>query len=200
MAKRQSVNFERYARLHPDGQKLIPDWHKRATSADDFESFIYLWIAFNGWAACVTDKDVDSKWRQALTADPKLNDDFARLVTDPSTRTADAAQKFHQLWPIFSVAKLRQGRIDHWRAIDRDRGGTARAYIKAGARGYEPSCYGDHNDEPPLDWGHTLAALYRVRCNLFHGEKARTSGNDRTVVTAARTTLLSFVDEAPLFS
>jgi hypothetical protein len=46
----------------------------------------------------------------------------------------------------------------------------------------------------PLDWSHTLAALYRVRCNLFHGEKARGSENDRVVVARAHETLLAFLE------
>jgi hypothetical protein len=54
------------------------------------------------------------------------------------------------------------------------------------------------HEHTPLDWGHTLAALYRVRCNLFHGEKARNSENDRLVVSAAYDTLHAFVDEARL--
>jgi hypothetical protein len=37
----------------------------------------------------------------------------------------------------------------------------------------------------PLDWAHAMKALYRVRCNLFHGEKARTSEDDKRIVTAA---------------
>lgn len=44
--------------------------------------------------------------------------------------------------------------------------------------------------------GVTLPALYRVRCNLFHGEKARSSESDQTVVGAAYATLLAFVDES----
>jgi hypothetical protein len=65
------------------------------------------------------------------------------------------------------------------------------------ARKYEPQCYFEH-DEVPLDWGHTLAALYRVRCNLFHGEKAWSSENDRLVVARAHETLLAFLEASSL--
>ena len=75
-----------------------------------------------------------------------------------------------------------------------------RAYIEAGAHKFEPRCYLAHEEQPPLDWGHTLAALYRVRCNLFHGEKARSSENDKTVVAAAYSTLLAFAEEAELLN
>ena len=70
-----------------------------------------------------------------------------------------------------------------------------RAYVDAGAREFAPSCYVEH-EQVPLDWGHTLAALYRVRCNLFHGEKARSSENDQLVVSAAYETLRAFLDES----
>ena len=68
-----------------------------------------------------------------------------------------------------------------------------RAYVDAGAREFAPPCYFEH-EQVPLDWGHTLAALYRVRCNLFHDEKARSSENDQLVVGAAYDTLLAFCD------
>jgi hypothetical protein len=71
-------------------------------------------------------------------------------------------------------------------------------YVEAGARLFEPRCYFDHGAEPPLDWLHTLPVLYRVRCNLFHGEKSRSSENDLVVVGAAHQVLLGFVTEARL--
>lgn len=73
-----------------------------------------------------------------------------------------------------------------------------REYIDAGAREFEPHCYLEH-DHVPLDWPHTLVALYRVRCNLLHGEKSRSSENDQQMVEAAFTILLAFVEEAELF-
>ncbi|MDO8691418.1 MAG: hypothetical protein Q7R39_15655, partial [Dehalococcoidia bacterium] len=58
----------------------------------------------------------------------------------------------------------------------------------------------DGNEAIPLDWPHTLAALYRVRCNLFHGEKALDSENDGQVVAAALRALLGFMPKAePMF-
>ncbi len=81
-ATRRPLEFSLYARLHRDGQALIRGWLERAIRGQpgvaDFESFIYLWIAFNGWAACVTGKDADREWQRALVADPDLNDRFAR--------------------------------------------------------------------------------------------------------------------------
>jgi hypothetical protein len=44
--------------------------------------------------------------------------------------------------------------------------------------------------------GRTLASLFRVRRNLFHGEKRRSSEKDRMVVSAAHETVHAFVAEA----
>ena len=65
------------------------------------------------------------------------------------------------------------------------------------AREFEPRCFCEH-DEPPGDWSHMLSALYRVRCNPFHGEKVRSFESDRAVVAAARATLATFIDESRL--
>jgi hypothetical protein len=204
MALRQPIDIGRYSMLHPDGRDLIRGWLDHAAVAQgeagygSFEAFIYLWIAFNGWASCVTGRDADPEWRNALIADPGLNDAFARLVDDPTSRTAEAAARFRALWPVFRVDELRRLGIDYWEGDDRDRGQAMRTYIEAGARQFEPRCYLEHGEQPQLDWGHTLASLYRVRCNLFHGEKRRSSENDRVVVTAAYETLHAFVTEAAL--
>ncbi len=200
------VDFGRYGGLHPDGRALIRGWLARAregaaASTDAFEPFVYLWIAFNGWAACVTGKDGDREWQRALIADPSLNGAFERAVADEATLAGAAARRFAQLWPIFKVAELRQRRIDYW-SFEHDhqlRAEMTRKYIDAGALQFEPRCFLEH-EHVPLDWAHTLVALYRVRCNLFHGEKSRSSENDRRVVEAAFTTLLAFVEEAELLA
>ena len=72
-------------------------------------------------------------------------------------------------------------------------------YFSSGATKFEPQCWQTHNasgEEAPLDWAHTLAALYRVRCNLFHGEKSAHSEMDQRVVHAALKVLVDFLDEA----
>jgi hypothetical protein len=190
--------------LHRDGRELIRGWldHVSVTQGDvspgRFEGFIYLWIAFNAWASCVTGRDADTEWRKALIADPRLNREFTRLVNEPAGRTAQAAERFRALWPIFRMEELRRRGIDHRLHYDRERHEMVRSYIDAGARQFEPRCHLEHDDRPPLDWGHTLVSLYRVRCNLFHGDKARSSENDQLVFTAAYETLHAFVTEAAL--
>jgi hypothetical protein len=83
------------------------------------------------------------------------------------------------VWPIFKVQELRKLGIDYRSHDDRQRAEIARSYVDAGARLFEPRCYYEHEESPPLDLPQTLAALVRVRNNLFHGEKARSSESDR---------------------
>ena len=106
---------------------------------------------------------------------------------------ATAAPQFAELWPIFRVSDLRKHSIDYLGGGYESRKELTRAYLDAGATKFEPQCYLEH-DEVPLDWGHTLVALNRVRCNLFHGEKGRSSESDRLVVGRAHETLVSFLE------
>jgi hypothetical protein len=193
------LELRRYADLHPDGRALISGWRERAAAGGpdgSFEAFIYLWIAFNSWATCVTGSDADHEWQRGLVADPALNELFEHQMSTPM-RTADSARRFAALWPIFRVSKLRERGIDYWGGRYASRAEMTRAYLEAGARDFAPPCLFEH-ERLPLDWGHTLAALYRVRCNLFHGEKARSSENDQLVVSAAYDTLRAFLDESRL--
>ena len=44
-----------------------------------------------------------------------------------------------------------------------------------------------------LDWPHTLSAIYRIRCNLFHGEKTLHSDNDVILVSLAFRVLVNMI-------
>jgi len=49
-----------------------------------------------------------------------------------------------------------------------------------------------------LDWAHTLKAIYRVRCNLFHGEKAIHSEIDQKIVLSAFRVLIHMLKKQKL--
>jgi hypothetical protein len=203
-ASKETADFARYAMLHRDGKRLSRGWFRRAVArrvgdaGDSFEAFIFLWIAFNGWAACVTGLDSDTEWRDALTADRRVGEDFARLESAPESRLGAATATFAELWPIFRVDDLRRRQIDYREVADADRSTQVAWLLDQGAKQYAPDCWPSHEqaDEIPLDWAHTLAALYRVRCNLFHGDKGRNSENDRLVVGAAFSVLMTFLEDA----
>ena len=193
------IDFQRYRILHWEGRRLVTGWFDRAWQArecpaeDSFEPFIFSWFAVNGWAACVSGVDQDRAYLDALMCDQTMCDDFTRLLSDSESPFGSYAAAFARLWPIFEVKELRRRGIMRYSSGDRD--GIVNRYLASGARKFEPPCWKRHRDageQVPLDWPHTLTAIYRVRCNLFHGEKAAHSEIDQRVVSSAFRTLLHF--------
>ena len=190
------IHLNRFYLLHPEGQRLVRGWFEKAHAAmteedECFESFIFAWFAVNGWAACVTGKDRDTEYIRALQRSTELAEKFqALLADDPQFQTA--ALDFQRFWPIFKAQDIRRAG-HHSPAADRQ--AVVQHYFDCDLRVYEPQCWKSHQDageEVPLDWPHTLAAIYRVRCNLFHGEKSAHSEMDRAIVRAAYLTLIGF--------
>ena len=123
---------------------------------------------------------------------------FQNLL-DHSPAFRETATAFHAFWPIFKAQKIRRGR--HHAPSGSERAAIVEHYLACGLRDYEPECWESHRDvgEPvPLDWPHTLAVIYRVRCNLFHGEKSAHSEMDRAIVRSAYLTLIGFFREAKI--
>jgi hypothetical protein len=197
------INFDRYEHLHPEGHRLISGWFDRAWAMRDsqgedcFEAFIFAWIAFNGWATCISGLDDDYKYLDALKRNQMLSLDFERLVAIPESSFALHLVQFAAQWPIFDARVLRRRHIIV--AYELDRRTVINHYLDAGVMAFAPQCWKRHNDtkgHAPLDWPHTLTALYRVRCNLFHGEKAAHSEMDQRIVSSAFRTLVYFLREA----
>src|SRR4051812_19304149 len=120
-----AARLSRFAILHEDGRRLIEGWYERGRQerrlgADAFEPFIYLWIAFNGWAACVTGEDHDPAWVRALSSDLSLRADYDTLLST-SEMFGRAAREFATLWPIFRVDELRRQGLNRWRDPAEDR-------------------------------------------------------------------------------
>lgn len=197
------INFDRFQSLHLDGQHLVRGWFAKAYAAmsDDeecFEAFIFAWFAVNGWAACVTGRDRDSEYIRALQRSTELAEMFQALL-DGDQEFRSAAEAFRELWPIFKAQDIR--RAGHHIASVPERRAVVQHYFACDVRSYEPQCWKSHVDAGetvPLDWPHTLAAIYRVRCNLFHGEKSAYSEMDRAIVRSAFLVLILFFRNAHL--
>ncbi len=197
-----SIYFSRYSDLHSQGRHLITGWFRRAWERRDcqgdecFEVFIYAWFAFNGWAACVTDLDEDYKYIDALKRDQTLCRKFSELFADPESPFRQYAEQFAKLWPIFDVKSLRRLHIPS--LYTGTRSSVIEHYLASGATNFEPKCWKRHKgaeESIPVDWPHTLAALYKVRCNLFHGQKAAHSEMDQQIVSLAFQTLVYFFEQ-----
>ena len=197
------VDFDRFANLQMDGRRLISGWFDRAWRMRDcerddcFEAFIFAWFAVNSWASCVTGEDQERAYLDALTLDTSLSERFEQLMFDTNSRLAIHAKAFSQFWPIFKVQDIRQKGLGIWQTGEREE--IIRRYMDGGVRKFAPKCWQRHRDTDervPVDWPHTLAALYQVRCNLFHGEKAAHSEMDQRIVASAFKVLVHFFREA----
>ncbi len=197
------IDLRRFDLLHPDGRQLVRGWFNKAlTSMQDdgecFEAFIFAWIAVNGWAACVTGRDRDAEYIKALQRSPELRERFTHQL-GINHEFRKAAEGFQSYWPIFKAQEIRR---EGNRAIGlHDRRAIVAHYFSHGLRSFEPECWKAHTDAGhpvPLDWPHTLAAIYRVRCNLFHGEKSAHSEMDSQIVRSALNVLVTYFRAAEI--
>jgi hypothetical protein len=101
-------------RLYPEGKNLILGWFNRAwkmrnkINANCFEPFIFLWIAFNAWAACVTGFDQDYKWKTALMQYNEICNKFDELLDLDNFKVL--ISNFSELWPIFKAQEIKEER------------------------------------------------------------------------------------------
>lgn len=181
-----------------DGKAIVRRWSERASRSLDerrpnqsFEQFIYAYIALNGWAACCSGTDTDQFQVETMAADTLMEAEFQELC-QANPNYLVSVEAFRELWPIFKAADLRRREI-------RPHGFSRREIVRNLLAEdppivRSPSCYPKHvTDGYPLDWAHTVDALYRVRCNLFHGEKGLHNEIDRAIVSAAAGVLVPFL-------
>ena len=189
-----AVDLTHFTHLNSHGRRLIRGWLRRAVAredgnqADSFEAFIFMWIAYNGWAACCTEEDADTLQNRLTASSEALRFRFQDLL-ERNARFAAGLTAFHSLWPIFNAREIRTDQL----AESPDARPDKVDYYLANGISYEPRCFLTHlhrNQPIPMDWPHTLYATYRVRCNLFHGEKAAHLEADRTMVDAALQAML----------
>jgi hypothetical protein len=164
------------------------------------EALIYLWVSFNAWLGlAINDRnysDNDSYLWKAAGQDPDFVSLFDHSLQCDEEFAQDAHQ-FHELWPVFKARSLADLGIEAWGAwgSNEPRHDYRRRVFANGLdwRDYSPPCFLEHLNEPealagfypgnvPLDWEHTLAAIYMVRCNLFHGGKSFLNAKDRKFV------------------
>lgn len=196
-ANNGAIDFGKYWRLPREGQNLIGGWFKLACDRLEegeekcFDAFVFAWIAFNGWASCITNLDGDRRIIRTLMQYEPICQKFTELCAS-DTNLNSYATHFRDLWPIFETKSVHHVQF----AGGADRQQIVKRYFDSGASIYSPPCWQRHEQEggqTPVDWPHTIDALYQVRCNLFHGEKALSSMNDRAIVSCAAHTLISFL-------
>jgi hypothetical protein len=107
------VDFDRYRNLSPEKQSLINFWFREAWNKKNcnetqcFYPFISAWIAFNSWAACITEEDQDSKMIEVLGKNKELEEDFKELLNNnPLFRVK--VENFYKNLPIVKVHQIRK--------------------------------------------------------------------------------------------
>ena len=185
---------------------VTDDWVRRSRCAlhdrQHFEALIYSWIAFNAWVGrVVVDRDKSNQDRflvASAAADESLSTRFCRLLR-ADERAAQAARRFHCLWPVFKARSLSDHELDSWRGLGYESRTAFRTQCfgrKLRKSDLAPSCFLHHQPKGtspagynpeyvPLDWTHTLHAIYMVRCSLFHGGKSFRYGGDAEFVKRA---------------
>ena len=201
LVKHAYVDQERYRSLSSDGRDLIFRWFEQARQIKDhqgtacFEAFFCTWLAFNGWATCVTDEDQDGECIDALKRDSNLCQDFTACIRNTTSLLARASRELASFWPIFDVRDLRRRNLHAPGADRRDR---VNYYLDHGAHSFAPRCGKKHRDadQPfPIDWPHTLMPSIRYGATSFMGGKGLDSEEDQRILIAANKTLLSFLEQ-----
>lgn len=200
--RRSSVDLSRYYNLHAEGRHLISTWFQRAWQKRDchkdeaFEPFIFTWFAFNGWAACVTEQNIDRDMINTLALDERINSTFTSLI-ESDKEFKQVTSSFFEFIPIFDVRDLKKKGILCYNSDDRR--DLVHFYLEKGATKFAPTCWKHHHDNnetAPMDWSHFITAAYQVRCNLFHGWKAAHAEMDQVIVNSAYLSLAMFLAKA----
>jgi len=202
--QQSGVSFEYFHNLRPEGKRLIKSWFRRASQMrtrpefNAFECFIFTWISFNSWGAVVTEEDSDAAMIKELMIDGTMNEKFNKLINNNSSITKKSVSELSEIWPIYKSQEIRRkGKFSYG-----NRKQQIEHYHDIGIDNFEPKCYWRHvenNEGIPQDWPHILTTIYRVRCNLFHGEKSIISENDEDIVRRSLNVLFHFIDESELF-
>lgn len=187
------VRFSNFLRLDPSVRDTALHLLGNAACQQSFMSFIYRWMAFNGWMSAITLEDTDAAMINALVAAPRLVGAYQQLrANDAEFR--QVVDEFTALWPVLNVRSARD-KLGYGTFWENDRATLLQLCAAAKVR-QQPTQWVPDN-EPT--WEQLLRTIYQVRCNLFHGEKSPQAIRDRDLVAASDRTLAKFIDASGCF-
>lgn len=233
------VDFDRYDKLSWEKQLLIKTWFKEAwdrKNCDEsqcYSPFISAWIAFNSWAACITEEDTDRAMIEELEVNQDLINDFQSLLNGDFQKEVKI---FYKKLPIVKVQKIRQleralqvlkqhpsnqllevaddkriaeakKEVKKWeidisdsKSLNHSVNKIIHTQIKKIKEDpslnldpkfcealFAPKCWIDHRgnfEAIKENWTNTIQSIYRVRCNLFHGDKSPVLQPDQQIVSS----------------
>jgi hypothetical protein len=151
--------------------------------------FMNLWMAFNAWATCVTEKDRDSDMIKALVADGRMRNAFDRLYAREPEFTG-LVEEFVSWWPIYDARSFRKkARTEDVPQI------FERADIHRLAQRWGIKSTPEHWETGNrVQWAEVLGTIYKVRCNLFHGQKGMNNEADVALVDITHRLLERYIN------
>ena len=169
------IDYSLFYNPNYGGQGIAHSWISKAETFDrsghygqeQFDRLISLWMAFNAWGMCVTLAESDAAMIKALGNDSRANQVFDVVVKRDAGRRDELAS-IENNFPLPSFADLiRLDPLYNWRG---DRTAEYWQKIAEAPRGKRVRV-SPRMDHTNLDFGDTLACIYKVRCNLVHGGK-----------------------------
>ena len=188
------VSFSNFQTLDPETADLareLIDNARRARSA--FNSFVSLWMAFNGWMECVTDASTDAEMITAMVDNKRIRDAYEDLIVQ-STKFRTHVMRFSAMWPVLNVRDVRRklGRDAFWRLSRKD---LIAQCLRAKVM-HQPAGWTE-GDVPT--WSQLLRTIYAIRCNMFHGSKSPQIRRDHDLVLQADRILRMFIELTSCF-
>jgi hypothetical protein len=196
----QTANLARFDQAHLDARHIVQEWRDRAYQEEQAGpaqlpiALVFGWLAFNGWAMCVTRANNDADCIRHLAADVVLARRFGDM-RQHSADFSDAADAFARQWPVLSSKDYRRLIGDPFATPPTP--ALVDQFTRTKSSKFEPRCHVDHvnaRTTPDADWAHTIWAIYQVRCNLLHGEKTTHLPRDRDLIASSGWILLRFID------
>jgi anti-anti-sigma factor len=199
------ADLTRYGHADPQDRRLVRGWFERAWRSKDSPPqamvvpFSYAWLALNGWAVCITGLEKNKDWMHALRHCRPIVERFAEMAADRDNEVAGHTRAFRECWPLFEAQEVR-GKLGAGCPPGTPRRAVVEQYLGAGATRFTPPCWRRHTQdeggECPVDWPHTISALYRVRCNLLQGDQGVRSEVEPSIVSRAFLVLIHFLAQS----
>ena len=186
----EMVSFDNFHRLDPKAREVAIDLLANADHhPPPFMSFMYRWMAFNGWMSAVTLEDRDLAMINALVKARRLIAAHDNLIRDdPAYR--QSVFDFAAMWPVFNVRDVRR-KLGYDGFLRHNRAALLSSHVKR-----QPEVW--VSGTVPK-WEPLLRTIYQVRCNLFHGEKSPQGARDRDLIAIADIILHTFIERTGCF-
>lgn len=147
-------------------KNLIRNWQQRShNEGDQFASFVFIWFCFNAWLEHITNNDTDAGMINELA---ERNQSTLSLTNAYDSVLADDDLLRRSVRDL--IKKSQEKPIRDARARK------------------EPILIADENDFENIVW-----AIYRIRCNLFHGGKEADNLRDQALVRDAAMILRQWI-------